>query len=206
MKKTNIEKNQYLSKYSKNKKITDEYIKKYRDSTKGTVEHILQMSECVKEMKLKEKSGVLNDYDMKYFCHSVGITEGGSTFRKFMRISECVESFRKYLDKLPNSYTVLYEITTLDPDKFEELMSNNDIHSYVTLKDIKQLGNKILNNIPSSDEVSFTVKFNKSIKDETKESLKTIIEDLKTLSEIKIEIPKKSQDFLPTHRFTLNPK
>lgn len=150
MGKSYIERNHYLSKYSKNQKVTDEYIQRYRNLTKGTVEHILQMSECVVEMKQKEKSGELNDYDMKYFCHSVGITEGSSTFRKFERIGVCVEQFRKYLDKLPNSYTVLYEITTLDPEKFEELMTNEEIHSLVTLKDVKKLGGKVppVNNTP----------------------------------------------------------
>ena len=143
MTKTYIERNKYLSTYSKNKVVTDSFIQKYRGLTRGTVEHILQLSECVVEIKQKEKSGELNCYDIQYFCHSVGITEKGSTFRKFMCIGQRVEEFREYLDKLPNSYTVLYEITTLDPDKFEELMDNNEIHSYVTLKDIKRLGGKV---------------------------------------------------------------
>lgn len=143
MNKTYIERNRYLSTYSKNKVVTDSFIQKYRGLTRGTVEHILQLSECLVEIKQKEKSGELNCYDIKYFCHSVGITQKGSTFRKFMCIGQRVDEFREYLDKLPNSYTVLYEITTLDPDKFEELMSNNSIHSYITLKDIKRLGGKV---------------------------------------------------------------
>ena len=143
MTKTYIERNKYLSTYSKNKDVTDGFIQKYRGLTRGTVEQILELSKCVVEIKQKEKSGELNCYDIQYFCHSVGITEKGSTFRKFMCIGQRVEEFRQYLDKLPNSYTVLYEITTLDPDKFEELMSNNSIHSYVTLKDIKMLSGKV---------------------------------------------------------------
>jgi len=143
MKLTPIKQNQHLSTYCKNKKLTDEFIKIYQQSTKSTVEHILNMSLCVRDIKLKQRSGELNDSDVKYFCYSVGITEKSSTFRKFMCISERVEEFRKYLDKLPSTYTVLYEITTLDPDKFEELMSNNEIHSYITLKDIKSLSGKV---------------------------------------------------------------
>jgi len=205
MSKTYIEKTQYLSKYSKNQKITEEFIEKYRNLTKGTVEHILQMSECVREMKLKEKSGELNSYDMKYFCHSIGITEGSSTFRKFMCISERVNVFRKYLDKLPDSYTVLYKITTLDPDKFEELMSNNLIHSYVTLKDIEQLGNKKSSNLQNPDEVSFTVTFDKSLPDSKKDTLISIINELVSMNEIKIDVPKKYQSYLPSKKMNPNP-
>lgn len=143
MTKTYIQRNNYLSTYSKNKDITESFIERYRGLTKGTVEQILKLSECIVEIKQKHKSGVLNSYDIQYFCHSVGITENGSTFRKFMCIGQRANEFRKYLGKLPNSYTVLYEITTLDPDRFEELMDNNDIHSYVTLKDIKKIGGKV---------------------------------------------------------------
>ena len=194
MSKTFIEKNQYLSKYSKNKKMTDEFIEKYRNLTKGTVEHILQISECVRDIKFKEKSGELNDYDMKYFCHSIGITEGSSTFRKFMCISERVDVFRKYLDKLPDSYTVLYQITTLDPDKFEELMSNNLINSYVTLKDIKRLGNKLPSSKFNSNELIFTVKFDlKSFPKDELKKLKTVIKYLYQISQkniIEFNVPK----------------
>ena len=143
MTKTYIERNKYLSTYSKNKVVTDSFIQKYRGLTRSTVEHILQLSECVVDIKQKEKSGELNCYDIQYFCHSVGITEKGSTFRKFMCIGQRVEQFRQYLEKLPNSYTVLYEITTLDPDLFETLMENGNIHSYITLKDIKRLSGKV---------------------------------------------------------------
>jgi hypothetical protein len=119
------------------------YIQYYQQFTRSTVENILKLSCLINEMKEKEKSGELNQSDVDYFCLSVGLNRKGSTFRKFEQIGKHSETFWKYIDKLPDSYTVLYEITTLDPDKFEELMSNNKITSYVTLKDIKRLGGKV---------------------------------------------------------------
>ena len=204
MTKTYIERNKYLSTYSKNKVVTDSFIQKYRGLTRSTVEHILQLSECVVDIKQKEKSGELNCYDIQYFCHSVGITEKGSTFRKFMCIGQRVEDFRHYLDKLPNSYTVLYEITTLDPDLFEQLMTSNQLHSYVTLKDVKLLGNKIKKT--QSDDVSFTVTFDKKVNQSTKESLVSIIMELSSLEEVTVEVPKKYQSFLPPEKMNSVPR
>ena len=147
--------------------------------------------------------GELDKTDMNYFCFSVGLKREGSTFRKFEQIGKYSETFWKYVDKLPDSYTVLYEITTLDSDRFEELMSNNQITSYVTLKDIKELGNKLVKT--QTDEVSFKVSFDKKVNKSTKESLISIIRDLSSLEEVTIEVPKKYQSFLPSHRMNPNP-
>lgn len=148
-----------ISKSCQNIEITRNLVMKFRDSTKKSIEHILNMCKCVYEMKLKNESGELNEYDMNYFCLSVGFKEDSSTFRKFKLIGERYEQFIKYMDHLPSSYSVLYEITTLDPDKFEELMNDGSIYNYITLKDVKKLGNKIPSS-PIIDDLSFNVKFN----------------------------------------------
>ena len=187
----------------KNLTVVNEYITYYQQYTRNTVENILKLSSLIVEMKEKEKSGELDKTDMKYFCFSVGLKRDGSTFRKFEQIGKHSEIFWKYVDKLPDSYTVLYEITTLDSDKFEELMSNNQITSYVTLKDIKELGNKLIKT--QTDEVSFKVSFDKKVNKSTKESLISIISDLCSLEEVTIDVPKKYQSFLPSHRMNPNP-
>lgn len=185
----------------KNLTVVNEYITYYQQYTRNTVENILKLSSLIVEMKEKEKTGELDKMDMKYFCFSVGLKRDGSTFRKFEQIGKHSETFWKYVDKLPDSYTVLYEITTLDSEKFEELMSNNQITSYITLKDIKELGNKLVKT--KTDEVSFTVSFDKKVNKSTKESLISIIRDLSSLEEVTIEVPKKYQSFLPPHK--MNP-
>ena len=188
----------------KNLTVVNEYITYYQQYTRNTVENILKLSSLIVEMKEKEKSGELDKTDMNYFCFSVGLTRDGSTFRKFEQIGKHSETFWKYVDKLPDSYTVLYEITTLDSDRFEELMSNNQITSYVTLKDIKELGNKLVKT--QTDEVSFKVSFDKKVNKSTKESLISIIRDLSSLEEVTIEVPKKYQSFLPSQKMNSIPQ
>ena len=178
----------------KNLTVVNEYITYYQQYTRNTVENILKLSSLIVEMKEKEKSGELDKTDMKYFCFSVGLKRDGSTFRKFEQIGKHSETFWKYVDKLPDSYTVLYEITTLDPDKFEELMSNNQITSYVTLKDIKELGNKISSKPKSKDELSFNVKFDlKTIPEDEMKKFGTVIKYLYQISKkniIEFNVPK----------------
>ena len=188
----------------KNLTVVNEYITYYQQYTRNTVENILKLSSLIVEMKEKEKSGELDKTDMNYFCFSVGLTRDGSTFRKFKQIGKHSETFWKYVDKLPDSYTVLYEITTLDSDRFEELISNNQITSYVTLKDIKELGNKLVKT--QTDEVSFKVSFDKKVNKSTKESLISIIRDLSSLEEVTIEVPKKYQSFLPSQKMNSIPQ
>ncbi|AWW46766.1 hypothetical protein DPM18_08065 [Polynucleobacter paneuropaeus] len=178
----------------KNLTVVNEYITYYQQYTRNTVENILKLSSLIVEMKEKEKSGQLDKTDMKYFCFSVGLKRDGSTFRKFEQIGKHSETFWKYVDKLPDSYTVLYEITTLDPDKFEELMSNNQITSYVTLKDIKELGNKISNVTKSKDELNFNVRFNlKSFSNDELKKFGTVIKYLYQMDQknvLEFNVPK----------------
>ena len=129
--------------YCKNKKLTETYINTFQNSMKTTIESVIKIGECVRDIKLKQKSKELNYYDLEYFCNSVGIKEDSSTFRKFMRIGEKSEEFKKYLDKLPSSYTVLYEITTLDPELVDTLISQNQIKPTITLKELKKLSGKV---------------------------------------------------------------
>jgi len=178
----------------KNMTVVNKYITYYQQYTRNTVENILKLSSLIVEMKEKEKSGELDKTDMKYFCFSVGLKRDGSTFRKFEQIGKHSQTFWKYVDKLPDSYTVLYEITTLDSDKFEELMSNNQITSYVTLKDIKELGNKISSKPKSKDELTFNVKFDlKTIPEDEMKKFGTVIKYLYQISRkniIEFNVPK----------------
>lgn len=187
----------------KNQSVVENYIQTFQQYTKDTVENILKLGSLVLEMKNKRDKGDLDDSDMNYFCFSVGLNEKSSNFRKFKRIGECAGQFRKYLDKLPDSYTVLYEITTLDPDLFEVLMNNDEIHSYVTLRDVKKLAGKVPprnNFLSSSISVGRMRSFIKLInkftinvsRDIPKKELDTILDFLQNLQNkkfINFEVP-----------------
>ena len=125
-----------------NKNIADEYVRRYQQSTKNAIEGILSMGEAVYEIYTKFKSKELSDGDLEYFCKSVNLDSKGSTFRKYNAIGINADKFRLYMDKLPSSFSVLYEMATLDADDFERFVVKTTFSKGMTLEMMKKLMNK----------------------------------------------------------------
>ena len=149
-KKTHLQNQQYLIQRCKDKTLTDEFINKYQESTKCAIDQILLMGESVLEVYELSKSEVLNDYDLNYFCMSVGINQKSSTFRKYKAIGENADRFRECMDKLPSAFSVLYELATLEANLFEKIVINGEYGKDLTLKQVRQLANKG-NAVPSKN-------------------------------------------------------
>ena len=125
-----------------NKGIADEYVRRYQQSTKNAIEGILHMGEAVYEIYTKFKSKELSDGDLDYFCKSVNLDSKGSTFRKYKSIGRNADKFRLYMDKLPSSFSVLYEMATLDADDFERYVVRTSFSKETTLEHLKKMMNK----------------------------------------------------------------
>jgi hypothetical protein len=148
-----------------NKDIIDSMIESYLTQTKSAVENILVMCETVRDVAEKLKDQEIDSNDVQYFCISVGLESfDSSQFRKYRCIADHADSFRKYLDRLPSAYTILYEITTLDVEKFEQLMTDIQINGRITIKDVRRLKGKSLNVSNStsgnSSVVELSISFN----------------------------------------------
>jgi len=150
LKKTPFEKQQLVISKCKDKKLTEEFIMTYQKATKGAIDQILVMGESVLEVYELSKSEVLNDYDLNYFCMSVGINQKSSTFRKYKAIGENADRFRECMDKLPSAFSVLYELATLEANLFEKIVINGEYGKDLTLKQVRQLANKG-NAVPSKN-------------------------------------------------------
>jgi len=125
-----------------NQGIADEYVRRYQQSTKNAIEGILNMGEAVYEIYTKFKSKELSDSDFEYFCKSVHLDSKSSSFRKYKAIGRNADKFRLYMDKLPSSFSVLYEMTTLDADDFERFVVKTTFSKGMTLEMMKKLMNK----------------------------------------------------------------
>lgn len=127
---------------STNKSIADEYVRRYQQSTKNAIEGILNMGEAVYEIYTKFKSGEIPGDDLEYFCTSVNLDSKGSTFRKYKSIGRNADKFRLYMNKLPSSFSVLYEMATLDADDFERYVVRTSFSKEITLQHLKKMMNK----------------------------------------------------------------
>ena len=99
-KKTQLEIQQLLIQRCKDKSLTQEFIEKYQKSTIGAIEQILNMGEVVLEIYKLSKDGILNQFDLIFFCMKVGINQKSSTFRKYKAIGENADKFRQCIDKI----------------------------------------------------------------------------------------------------------
>ena len=149
-KKTQLEIQQLLIQRCKDKSLTQEFIEKYQKSTIGAIEQILNMGEAVLKIYELSKNGILNQFDLNYFCMSVGINQKSSTFRKYKAIGENADKFRQCIDKMPSTFSVLYELATLEANLFEKIVINGEYGKDLTLKQVRQLANKS-NTVPSKN-------------------------------------------------------
>jgi hypothetical protein len=191
VKKTAVQKYEELGNTLSNKTLVNELIAKYQSDTKNAVQNILNMCKTVKLLNDKVKSNELTEIDLNYFCATVCLDKKSSTFRKYLCIADKADLFEKYLDKVPASYTILYEITTLDADQFELLLKSKQLNNFITLNEVKKITGKIQNVQPkNTSEIILSVKFD--TKSVSKESLKVIAECyeyLRLLNDIEVAIP-----------------
>jgi hypothetical protein len=54
--------------------------------------------------------------ELERWCKDAGLDEGpeGSTFRKFLKIGRVSGRFKPYMDRLPNTWTTVYKLASLD--------------------------------------------------------------------------------------------
>ena len=163
---------------SKNKTLIDALIKNYQDKTMSAVEKIIDMCVAVKSVDEKLKTGEINEEDMDYFCASISLNRKSSTYRKYMCIGEKSNVLMKYMEKLPSASSVLYEITTLNPDVFEQLIEDGNLHTHITLDQLKKLTQKVPKKNKLTDDVELKITMNiKNMSEESKLILKNFMID-----------------------------
>ena len=170
---------------------TDSLIATYSTEAKSAVEKTIAMCKTVFDLHQGQKTGRLNKHDVKYFCDSVKLRKNSSQYRKFICIGQSSEMFHKYLDRIPQAVSVLYEITTIDSDKFIELVDKELIDQSTSLLKLKVLAGKSVvgsKNLIAQD--AFKVEFDiSSLSVETAKCLVDFYTKIKSQSDIKVTTP-----------------
>lgn len=195
VKKTALQRYQNLGKNLSNPTLVNALISRYQQDTKNAVQNILNMCLTLQEFDQKVKSKQLNENDLNYFCATVCLDKKSSTYRKYLRIADKADLFQEYLDKVPASYTILYEITTLNSDQFDLLIKSKQLNTFITLQEVKKIAGK--NSVSATkisstntSEVTIKVTFDTAIVSD--ESLKLVADFygyLRKLQDVEVTIP-----------------
>jgi hypothetical protein len=118
-----------------------------------------------------------------------------------LRIGESAERFRPYLDRLPNSWTTLYEITQLDESLFDRAIEEGAINIKMLGKEVKNLKQA---NLPASEKLiaisekkpSIEISLSANIDKPTLESFLKELEVLKFNYQLEIQINPVAQALL----------
>ena len=118
------------------------YIDQYNSFARKTAESIIQLASTLIEAKNN-----LDPIEFETFTKKVNVDVNSSTYKKLMVIGNKASRFDADLEKLPQTWTTIYQLAKIDADQYELLASNNVITPFMTAKDIT---NKI--NISSANE------------------------------------------------------
>ena len=178
------------------KKLMDDLIEVYKSSTKSAVENVLNMCIAVKEVDEKYKAKLISSFDVAYFCANVQLDQKNPTYRKYRKIGEHANRFKKYMDLLPSAYTVLFKMATLDAEKFEELIESNKITPCLSLEKLKQLTNSSTKT-QNPDDVYFKISFNlKNLCEDSRKYLQDTLIKFMSFNDIELIVPDKHKDNL----------
>jgi hypothetical protein len=115
-----------------NEPVVD-FVNSYRTFSKAGAESIIDQCETVVRAK-----DVLSDKPFKYFLLEIDLKEQSSTYRKIRAIGKAASRFKAIIDKMPNEWTTLYMLASLDQEIFTGLVESDVITPNVTAKAIKE--------------------------------------------------------------------
>ena len=116
-----------------------QYVNSYFAESKNTVISTVKIAKIVLDVYNKYSNKDIEWTDFNYFCEQVKLNPTSSQFRKYLCIGNKADRIEEYLDDMPSAVSVIYQITTLEADKFEELVEKKAIHPNLTLKELKEV-------------------------------------------------------------------
>ncbi len=119
------------------------YTQEFLSFAKASTENTIAMCELLNRAKVEFREKEQNNKNKLFnlLCESIGYPKGANdpTIKKYVRIGESAQRFRPYIDRLPNSWTTLYEITQLDGKTFDDAIDNGTINIKMIGRDVKTL-------------------------------------------------------------------
>lgn len=78
----------------------------------------------------------LSPNNFKRFCEAIKVIEKSSTFKKLCAIGEAADRFHAVIDRVPNTWTTLYQLATLAVEEFDRLVTSRVLHASMTADEL----------------------------------------------------------------------
>ena len=170
---------------------------------KKTAEGVLDMAATV-----FRASKLGSDAQFHRFCELVGQRYQSPTMKKLKLIGEKYEFLLAKAEKLPGSWTTVYQIAKLANDEIERLIDKGVIHAQMLARDlpsgkppkIKGESTKeekeVQNGTEGVPEMGFRVRLGQNVGDATVQKLKSLVLELKALEQAQVEVGATLETFL----------
>jgi hypothetical protein len=112
----------------------DSMAKLFKCYAKKTAESILQMAKVVSDMKARK-----NKPEFEKFCDLIGYKSDSSPIRKFTQIGEKFDQLNANVDKLPNTWTTVYQIALMTKETIEDLIDTGVITPQISGAEAKNV-------------------------------------------------------------------
>ncbi len=109
----------------------DKYVQQYRGFARQTALAIVGLAET-----LCEADANLTHDEFKIFCSEVGLEIGGSVYKKMKVIGKEKTRFASVMDRLPNTWTTIYQLAKLETHDFVTLTRSNTLTPFMTAQEI----------------------------------------------------------------------
>jgi hypothetical protein len=107
------------------------FVREYNAYAKKSAENFLGLARTIMRVE-----GELGGLYRAAFYAEVGLDHDLSKLAKLKKIGENLTRFQPYLERLPNSWTTLYELARLDDEDFKKVEGSGMMHPLATMKEI----------------------------------------------------------------------
>ena len=115
---------------------TDQLVQQYNSCARKSAENFLRLAET-----LVRAEDELSKRDLGHFCKEVGLEQGGSKYRKLLVIGKQVSRLEPYLKSLPNNWTTLYKLASVEEHEFKLVADSGQLSTETTAEEVKLILN-----------------------------------------------------------------
>jgi hypothetical protein len=182
-----------------------ELVSEFHRFARKTAEGVLEMAATVyRASNLKHYSEFVR------FCELVGHDSRGSTIKKLRKIGERYEFLLAKAEKLPATWTTVYQIAQLANEEIERLIDKGVIHSQMQVRELDLALNKkpkgqpteaivkaqVPIGTPELPEMGFRVRLSQQLDNATTQRIRVLVSELKSIQYAQVEVSATLDAFL----------